>query len=72
MARTWHLHHCNLGSIPDLGTEIQHQATECHAPPPAKKKEKQGKKEQQNGEIKKKGSNTMLQMALQIRVKNGL
>ena len=36
--RIWCFHHCGLGSIPGLGTEIPHQAACC-----GKKKEKKKK-----------------------------
>lgn len=29
VVRTWHFHHCSLGSIPGLGTEILYQVATC-------------------------------------------
>ena len=43
VVRIWHLHHCNPGSFPGLGTEIPHQATACCGKKNKKKKEKKEK-----------------------------
>ena len=38
--RAYALHHCSLGLIPGLGTEIPHQASPCHTHTKRKEKEK--------------------------------
>ena len=46
--RTWHLHHCGLGSIPGLRTEIPHQAATCYCQKKKKKKKIETKIIKQN------------------------
>ena len=38
VVRIQHFHHCGLGSIPGLGTEIVHQVTACFSEKEKKKK----------------------------------
>ena len=40
MGRTQYFHHCGLGSIPGLGTEIPYKSIACHSPKQNKTKQK--------------------------------
>ena len=37
VVRTWCFHHCGLGSVPGLGSEMPHPADAHGGPPPQKK-----------------------------------